>query len=623
MEKITNWIAQRPEDDAFSTADLITLGSRSALDQALCRLVNAGKLRRLSRGIFIVQTSDTVDPVASALAVLSRRSGCPMQVSGDVALQRFGLDKKNIVPEQTTYLWPARPRKLTVMGHPIQIRSVSPRKIALCGRAAGLAVTAIWQIGKQKMTPTIMTTILDSLQHEELMAVRESASALPIWAVKQLADIDEARGALPTITASKRDGDITEHGDPIAPSLLVSCPAPTALEHSGEADAWLPSAVERRWSGFGPYYAMFPVEFARQVISTYCPPHGSVMDPFCGRGTVPFVALTTGRAALGSDINPVAWVYAKTKTDPHPDPRVIMRRARQIQSAIKPEDRRPENEFQELAWSSDVLAFLNAARRNLNWKGSRIDRTLMGILLVHLHAKLGNGFSNQMRQSKAMAPEYSVRWWRDKQMLPPEIDIIESLKQKLEWRYKKGVVANADGVSRPIILLGDSRAVLRRSPTNFAADLILTSPPYYGVTNYRYDNWIRLWLLGEGPSLPESDSWARHGNQEQYRDLLMQTFSVSKRMSRDDVAVYVRTDARKFTLETTVDALKAVWPDKSLYFAFDGFKKATQTALFGDKGLKPGEVDLLLLPAHRLCPPTMKSIEGTTLPELSTSSTVE
>jgi len=96
MEKITNWIAQRPEDDAFSTADLITLGSRSALDQALCRLVNAGKLRRLSRGIFIVQTSDTVDPVASALAVLSRRSGCPMQVSGDVALQRFGTRANNV-----------------------------------------------------------------------------------------------------------------------------------------------------------------------------------------------------------------------------------------------------------------------------------------------------------------------------------------------------------------------------------------------------------------------------------------------------------------------------------------------------------------------------------------------
>lgn len=200
------------------------------------------------------------------------------------------------------------------------------------------------------------------------------------------------------------------------------------------------------------------------------------MDPFCGRGTVPFVALATGREGLGSDINPVAWVYAKTKTDPHPDPAVVLRRARQIHASITRADRRPENEFQELAWSRDVLGFMNAARRDLNWKQSRIDRTLMGILLVHLHAKLGNGFSNQMRQSKAMAPEYSVKWWRRNQMQPPEIDILASLEQRLAWRYKMGIVSNVADIPRPTILRGDSTITLRRSAKEFMADLVLTSP---------------------------------------------------------------------------------------------------------------------------------------------------
>jgi len=612
-EKISDWIAQRQPGDAFSTADVITLGTRSSLDKALSRMVIAGQIDRIARGIFVVpkpnSSRDDIDPVACVLTVLSRRNGCPIQVSGDVALRRFGLSAEKLAPERSTYSWSAKSRKITVIDRPIHLRSVSPRKLALCGRTAGLAITAIWQIGKQEMTPSIMTSILNGLENNELAAIRESASALPTWALKHMADIEKSGATLSDDSSSERIAPPRARGTS-KPSLAPSA-HPTAASASGDANAGerQPSPVERRWSGFGPYYAMFPVEFAHQVISEYCPPGGKVLDPFCGRGTVPFVALATGREALGSDINPVAWVYAKTKTDPHPDPKVLMRRAQQIQSAIKRKDRRPENEFQELAWSEDVLAFLNAARRHLNWRGSRIDRTLMGVLLVHLHAKLGNGFSNQIRQSKAMAPEYSVRWWREKQMLPPEIDMLELLEEKLQWRYKEGIVPTVDGTPRPTILLGDSRKALRRSPAAFKADLILTSPPYCGVTNYRYDNWIRLWLLGEGPSLPESQTWARHANQDEYRDLLTRTFSVCKTRSDENVAVYVRTDARQFTLETTIKVLQAIWPEKILHFAFDGFKKATQTALFGDKSAKPGEVDLLLLSPDRPCPPNMERIE--------------
>ena len=65
---------------------------------------------------------------------------------------------------------------------------------------------------------------------------------------------------------------------------------------------------EGRWAGFGPYYAMFPVDFARRVIEQFCPRDGAVLDPFCGRGTAPIVAKALGRAAMGIELNPVAWI---------------------------------------------------------------------------------------------------------------------------------------------------------------------------------------------------------------------------------------------------------------------------------------------------------------------------
>ena len=74
--------------------------------------------------------------------------------------------------------------------------------------------------------------------------------------------------------------------------------------------AWPYSTAAGRWAGFGPYYAMFPVDFAKSVVEKMCPSGGAVLDPFCGRGTAPFVAQATGRFALGMDVNPAAWVFA-------------------------------------------------------------------------------------------------------------------------------------------------------------------------------------------------------------------------------------------------------------------------------------------------------------------------
>lgn len=64
----------------------------------------------------------------------------------------------------------------------------------------------------------------------------------------------------------------------------------------------------------------------------------------------------------------------------------------------------------------------------------------MSILLVYLHGKLGEGMSNQMRQTKAMGYNYSINWWKEKGMTEaPKIDPFSFLMQKIEWRYAKGI----------------------------------------------------------------------------------------------------------------------------------------------------------------------------------------
>jgi hypothetical protein len=56
----------------------------------------------------------------------------------------------------------------------------------------------------------------------------------------------------------------------------------------------------------------------------------------------------------------------------------------------------------------------------------------------------------------------------------------------------------------------------------------------------------------------------------------------------------VRTDARQFTFETTQEAIERNFRGRTIRLIKRPFRQRTQTALFGDKGLKPGEIDIIV-----------------------------
>ena len=78
------------------------------------------------------------------------------------------------------------------------------------------------------------------------------------------------------------------------------------------------SSAESRWARFGPYYAMFPIEFACEVVSSNSKRGDFVLDPFAGRGSSIFAAAALGRSSFGVEINPVGWLYSIVKLSPAP-----------------------------------------------------------------------------------------------------------------------------------------------------------------------------------------------------------------------------------------------------------------------------------------------------------------
>jgi hypothetical protein len=212
---------------------------------------------------------------------------------------------------------------------------------------------------------------------------------------------------------------------------------------------------------------MFPVSFANAVVEKFTRPGELILDPFAGRGTSIFSAAMRRRIGIGIELNPVGWVYARTKLGPAPRD-AVEERIRKLGSQAERYRRAAGElpEFFRVCFAPAVRRFLLAAREHLDWRYSHVDRTTMALLLVHLHGKCTDSLSNQMRQTKSMSPDYSVHWWRKRHMKPPHLEPVSFLINKLLWRYAKGV-PEAEAASQ--VFLADSIVTLPQLAAHFRA----------------------------------------------------------------------------------------------------------------------------------------------------------
>ncbi len=354
-----------------------------------------------------------------------------------------------------------------------------------------------------------------------------------------------------------------------------------------------------RWARFGPYYAMFPLVFAFDVVEKYSKEGDYIIDPFAGRCSSIYAGGVLGRFSLGIEINPVGWLYGSVKLRPANEEEVSDRLLDIYSISGRYKNKIYKlPEFFHYCFCNEVLSFLLAVRENLKWKTNEVDATLMSIILVYLHGKLGEGLSNQMRQTKAMGPSYSINWWIKNNLTnPPKINPYEFLLQKISWRYAKGIPK----LTESFVIFGDSslelKEIVRKAKKNeIKFSLLFTSPPYWSITNYHADQWLRLWLLG-GADRPKStgEKYKRRFNsKEDYYKLLDSVFLNCSKFMADKSTVYVRTDAREFTFKATLEILKKCFPDYVVSIIPKPYKKKTQTELFGDTSKKPGEIDILL-----------------------------
>jgi hypothetical protein len=196
-------------------------------------------------------------------------------------------------------------------------------------------------------------------------------------------------------------------------------------------------------------------------------------------------------------------------------------------------------------------------RENLRWRTSRNDRFVAALSLGALHGESHRSawcFSNRMPRTISTKPAYSVRWWRSHRMTAPDRNVFSILRAVAQFRYTSPLPER-----RGRVVATDARTISRRFlDAKRRVSLVVTSPPYLDTTDYREDQWLRLWFLGgsEYPCRPtRSDD--RHRDRDDYWQFLTEAWAGMAPLLRDGAHVVVRIGGRRIGAQEAASELRA------------------------------------------------------------------
>ncbi len=314
--------------------------------------------------------------------------------------------------------------------------------------------------------------------------------------------------------------------------------------------------MRHRFHSICPYFAMFPETFVEKHLAA-SKFDGVVCDPFCGRGTTVFESLIRNRQAAGCDVHPVAACVTGAKCDP-PTRLEVVRRLSVLESQCSDycpaEDLGGLAQFFALCFAESTFHQVQFLRDALDWHNDRTDRFIAALCLGALHGeshRSPNYFSNRMPRTISTKPAYSIRWWLRNGCNPPTRDAFEILRHMNEYRF-----GTPPPFGRGQVALADARNAAIAFPDLLGKVTdVITSPPYLDTTNYREDQWLRLWFLGERATAKHPRGDGRHYDLDRYREFLSEAWAGLAPLLATSARVVIRIGGRRLTKAIAAEIL--------------------------------------------------------------------
>ena len=110
---------------------------------------------------------------------IAAKTGAIIQVHGAEAARHFDLTTQ--MPTQAIYLTNGPSRKLSIGRLQLTLKHVTSRKLIYAGTKMGLAITALWYLGKQEVNEKTIAKIKSQLTEKEYGEFINSINQMPIW----------------------------------------------------------------------------------------------------------------------------------------------------------------------------------------------------------------------------------------------------------------------------------------------------------------------------------------------------------------------------------------------------------------------------------------------------------
>lgn len=240
------------------------------------------------------------------------------------------------------------------------------------------------------------------------------------------------------------------------------------------------------------YYGKLKPSLTHHLVKVFSDEGDTVLDIFCGSGTVLFESVNKGRLGFGFDINPISVAITSGKCGIH-NPDVIEKILSDLEAFIqtyKPN----KNEISKAAefgfnktlkeyYEPKTFEEILAARAYFSSK-QKVSTEHDLIIACLLHILHGNRPYALSRRSHPITPYAPTGDFEYKSLM-------KSLRAKV---YKSLDQLSQERLSESKVYLQN---VLEKWPEEINnIDLILTSPPFFDSTKYYLANWIRNWFLG-------------------------------------------------------------------------------------------------------------------------------
>lgn len=189
-ENIKQRVMRMQRGEPFTNTRFLKLGSRSAVDKSLSRLVEEGVIQRVTRGVFARPKKsrfiDNVMPeVSRVIEVIAKNHGETVQVHGAEAARRFKLSTQ--MPTTPVYYTSGPSREIRVGNLKVKLmHTTSHRRLQHAGKKPGLALSALWYLGKDNVNAEVVRRIREGLSTEEFETLR--TSKMPAWMANAIED---------------------------------------------------------------------------------------------------------------------------------------------------------------------------------------------------------------------------------------------------------------------------------------------------------------------------------------------------------------------------------------------------------------------------------------------------